>query len=174
MSPLCPDPIDISEIGRVAEFLPLRSISCRQSAVYKATLNGKPVVVKCAVQSDNRNELTVLNSLKDAQIKYVPSVIHAGALANPVHQMWHYIVLTPFGEHITYQDSSNTIRSVLSHVCQAMLLAYTKLGKLLHRDISLRELIKSFKELVFYNMELDGDDAANIKLVEKAIALLEG
>jgi hypothetical protein len=121
-------------------------VSPRGSEVYAcSSANGsavRDVVIKFNGPDDVQNEGIILNRLHGLGCLHIPALVEYGVSPPDLPpQFRHYLVVKPRGEHLRQDDPPSLICSVLSDVCDAMLFAYEKCDKLLHRDLSFGNVV---------------------------------
>jgi hypothetical protein len=102
----------------------------------------RDVVIKFNGPTDVQNERKILHRLGELGCRHIPTLVEYGVSPTDFSpQFRHYLVVKPRGEHLRQNDPSSLICSVLRDVCDAMLFAYERCDKLLHRDISFGNVV---------------------------------
>jgi hypothetical protein len=121
-------------------------VSPRGSEVYAcSSVKGsasRDMVIKFNGPADVQNERSILQRLCALGCPHIPALVEDGVSPTDFPpQFRHYLVVKPRGEHLRQDDPPPLICSVLSDVCEAMLFAYEKCDRLLHRDISFGNVV---------------------------------
>jgi hypothetical protein len=132
-----PTHLDIGGL-RYSRFEVLRRGSPRRAELYKAHANADdgrgPVVVKVLPDAcENVSELEHLQTLNKLNCPHVPAIV--GSEGGQI------IAMRPMGQSLM-EESMDVVKRCMGEVCEAMIFAYEKCDRLLHRDLSIGNVMQ--------------------------------